>query len=58
MSDDTSKRNPQDASKINVHESWELDYWTKKFGVSAAKLEEAVKAVGPGVEKVKAHLGK
>jgi len=58
MSDDTSKRGPQDASKINVHESWELNYWTKKFGVSAAKLEEAVKAVGPGVEKVKAHLGK
>jgi len=58
MADDTSKRSPQDASKINVHESWELEYWTKKFGVSAQELEAAVKAVGPGVKKVTEHLGK
>ncbi len=27
---------PQDAAKINVHEKYELEYWTKKFGVTAA----------------------
>ena len=58
MADDTSKRGPRDASKINVHESWELEYWTKTLGVTAEKLEAAVKAVGPGVAKVKEHLGK
>ncbi len=58
MADDTSKRSPQDASKINVHESWEVEYWTKKFGITAAKLEEAVQAVGPGVKKVTEYLGK
>lgn len=58
MADDTSKRGPQDASKINIHESWEVQYWTKKFDVTAEKLEEAVKAVGPGVEKVSKYLGK
>ena len=58
MSDDTTKRNPQDASKINVHESWELTYWTKKFGVTDAELKAAVEAVGPGAKKVEEHLGK
>lgn len=58
MADDTSKRGPQDASKINVHEPWEVRYWTEKFGITAEKLEEAVKAVGPGVAKVTDYLGK
>ena len=32
MSDNLNKRGPQDASKINVNEEWELRYWTQKFG--------------------------
>jgi hypothetical protein len=57
MSDNLKIRQPQDPTKINVHESWELDYWSKKFGVSKDKLVQAVDAVGPLVAKVKQHLG-
>jgi hypothetical protein len=42
MPDDKTKTRPQDASKINVHESYELEYWTKKFGVTADQLRAAV----------------
>ncbi|WP_445430696.1 DUF3606 domain-containing protein [Chryseobacterium indoltheticum] len=58
MSDDLSKRRPQDANKVNVNESWELDYWSKKFGVTKEKLKEAVKAVGTSAAAVQKHLGK
>lgn len=27
MSDDKTKKGPQDASKINIHEPYELEYW-------------------------------
>ncbi|NMR33211.1 DUF3606 domain-containing protein [Chryseobacterium aquaticum] len=58
MSDDLSKRRPQDATKVNVNESWELDYWSKEFGVAKERLKEAVKAVGTSVAAVKRYLGK
>lgn len=58
MSDDLSKKRPQDSSKINVHEAWELEYWCKKFGVTAQQLKDAVQAVGTSVSAVKKYLGK
>lgn len=58
MSDDLSKRRPQDATKINVNEPWELEYWSKELGVTKDRLKEAVKAVGTTVSAVKKYLGK
>ncbi len=58
MSDDLSKRGPQDRSRINVNEAHELRYWTQALGVTEAKLREAVKAVGPSATAVREHLGK
>ena len=58
MADDTTKRNPQDSSRINVNERWELDYWSKKFSVTHDELKDAVKAVGPMVDDVRQQLGK
>lgn len=56
MSDNLNNRGPQDASKINVNEEWELRYWTKKLGVSAEELKAAVKKAGVSVDAVSAHL--
>ena len=58
MSDDLNNRGPQDRQRINVHEKWELAYWTKALGVTEAELIAAVKAVGVSVAAVKAKLGK
>ena len=57
MVDNLKIKQPQDPTKINVHETWELDYWSKKFDVSKDKLIQTVKVVGPSVSKVKQHLG-
>jgi hypothetical protein len=58
MSDDLTKRRPQDASKINMHEPYEVNYWTHKFGVTKAQLQAAVNAVGNGAAAVARFLGK
>ena len=58
MADDLKNRGPADRSRINIHESWELEYWSSHFGVSKEKIKEAVAAVGVSVSAVKSYLGK
>jgi hypothetical protein len=58
MADDKTNRGPQDASRINIHEDYEVAYWTKKFGVSKAELEAAVGKVGVSADAVAKELGK
>ncbi len=56
--DDKSKTGKGDDSRINVNESYELQYWSEKLNVSQDRLKEAVKAAGPMVADVKEHLSK
>lgn len=56
MADDLTRRVPEDPTKINVSQSWEVQYWTKKLGVTEQQLKTAVKAVGPLVKDVKRYL--
>ena len=58
MADDKTNRGPADRARVNVNESWELQYWTKELGVSSDKLKETVKRVGPMVTDVRRELGK
>jgi len=56
MSDDLDRTQPEDPNKINVNQSWEVSYWTKKFGVTEIKLKQAVAAVGVMVVDVEKWL--
>ncbi|MGK2908712.1 MAG: DUF3606 domain-containing protein [Sphingobium sp.] len=56
MADDKTLRSPQDSSRIALGEDYEVEYWTKKFGVSRDKLADAVKAVGNSAEAVGDYL--
>lgn len=58
MADDLSNSGPQDRSRVNVNESWEVSWWTKQFGCTEAELRSAVKAVGVMAKDVEAHLRK
>jgi len=58
MSDDLSKKRPQDASKISLSEQWEINYWCKKFGCTESELRAAVRAVGNSAAAVEKHLKK
>jgi Protein of unknown function (DUF3606) len=56
--DNLAKRGPQDRSRINVSEPWEVDYWCERLGVTPAQLKRAVKSAGPSVKNVRRQLGK
>jgi hypothetical protein len=58
MPDDTNKRGPQDATRINIHEEHEVRYWTETLGVTKEQLQAAVKAAGVSADAVRRHLGK
>jgi hypothetical protein len=58
MSDDKTKKFPQDAARISLSERWEVDYWTKALGISADKLRDAVEHAGPSAAAVRHYLGK
>lgn len=57
MADDLNRKGPEDPTRINVNQPWELDWWSKRLGVSIEEIKRAVKQVGPLVAKVKQHLG-
>jgi len=57
MSDDLDIKQPEDPTKINVNQQWEIDYWTGKFGVTEKELKDAVEKVGVMVDDVKEELG-
>lgn len=58
MSDDLTKRRPQDSSKINIHEPWEVNWWCAEFKCTKAALVAAVYAVGVSAAAVRRYLGK
>jgi hypothetical protein len=58
MSNDSLQHAEVDNAKINVHESREVAYWMKEFGVSEEKLVAAVMAAGVSVRSIRHHLGR
>jgi Protein of unknown function (DUF3606) len=58
MADDTTKRDYRDRDRINIHEDYELRYWTKELGVTPEKLKQTVEKVGVIATEVRKALGK
>ena len=55
--DDLKKRGAADRSKINMHEPWEVKYWTKELGVDKPQLQKVVDKVGNSAAAVRKELG-
>ncbi|HYE32157.1 MAG TPA: DUF3606 domain-containing protein [Methylomirabilota bacterium] len=58
MPDDKLKTGKQDDIRINVNQEHELRDWSKKLGVTADELRDAVKKAGPLVADVRKQLKK
>ena len=58
MADNLHIRRPQDPLQININEDWEVEYWTKKWGITKTQLIAAVKANGTRTGAVAKALGK
>jgi hypothetical protein len=55
--DNLTKKDQRDRSKINVHEDFEVKYWTKELGVSKEQLQRAAEKVGNSAAAVRKELG-
>ena len=56
--DDKTKTHPQDASRVNVHEPYEVHYWCNKFGCTEIQLKKAVSEVGTSAKSVGEYIQK
>jgi Protein of unknown function (DUF3606) len=54
--DNLTKKGAPDRSKINMHEDYEVKYWTKELGVSKEELQKAVDKVGNSASAVRKEL--
>jgi len=57
MADDPTKT-AQDRQRINVHQDYEIEYWTKELGVSKERLQQLVNEHGDRADDVRRALGK
>lgn len=55
---ETTRGRSQDRSKINLHEDYEVRYWTQTLGVSTEQLTQAVKEVGNSADRVREYFSK
>ncbi|MBP1222948.1 DUF3606 domain-containing protein [Flavobacterium sp. 1355] len=54
--DDKAKTGKADDTRINVSESYEVQYWSEKFNVPQETLKDAVRVAGSQVEEVRKYL--
>ena len=54
--DDKTKTRPQDSSRVNTNEDYEVRYWTTKFGCTKEQLQAAVNKVRVSVAAVEQQL--
>jgi len=58
MADDKSNRGPADRARVNIHEPYEVEDWSKEFGVTPDKLRELVGKHGVMAADIRRALGK
>ena len=56
MADNKDKVGKPDRDRINLSDDYEVQYWSRKFGVSPDELRKAVRKAGPMAKDIEAHL--
>ena len=51
--DNLTRKDQRDRSKINMHEDFEVKYWTHALGISREKLQQIVDKVGNSAAAVR-----
>ncbi len=49
---------PEHEKKIDVKESWDINFWCEELNLRADELKEIVRTVGPQVHDVRLHIAK
>ncbi|HEV2646036.1 MAG TPA: DUF3606 domain-containing protein [Acidobacteriaceae bacterium] len=56
MADDKQNRGPADRSRINIHEPYEVEYWSKELGITPDRLKDLVAKNGVMASDVREAL--
>jgi 3-oxoacyl-[acyl-carrier-protein] synthase III len=56
--DNPKNKGQADRSKINMHEAYEVKYWTHQLGISRDKLQSVVDKVGNAAAAVRKELAR
>ena len=56
MQGERRRRAPDDRTRINVSEYYEIDFWTSRFDCTEAELRDAVNRLGTCTHVIKAFL--
>jgi 3-oxoacyl-[acyl-carrier-protein] synthase III len=54
--DNLHNKSQPDRSKINMHEDYEVKYWTHQLGVSKEQLQKTIDKVGNSAAAVRKEL--
>ena len=49
-------RKPDDLSRVNLHETWEIEYWCAHFDTTPEHLRAAVDRAGPSTAEIEREL--
>ena len=55
---DEARAEPHDSRQIALSKCYEVRDWCHRFRCTKEELHDAVKAVGPSVQKVREYLGR
>jgi hypothetical protein len=50
------QRIPEDLTRVNLDEEWEIQYWCARFKIGPDELRTCVLKAGPHVDDVQRHL--
>ena len=56
MTDNLTKRDQPDRSKINMKQDYEVHYWTKHLNISKEELQKIVDKVGNSAAAIRKEL--
>ncbi len=56
MADDKQNRGPADRARINIHEPYEVEYWSKELGITPDRLKDLVAKNGVMASDVREAL--
>lgn len=48
----------RDEKKIDIKESWDINFWCEELNLRSEELKEIVNKVGPAVHDVRLHIAK
>jgi hypothetical protein len=58
MKNPIQRRSPEDLSRVELREQWQITYWTQELKTTQERLTRAIRETGPEADHVRDWLEK